>query len=292
MNPASTHHDVDRATVEVLAWVNEAHAAAYELRGRCHGGANSGAHLLTGPGGIPAVLKWTPDRTWARQVLRAVPVVRRIRERGFPTPAWLFVGTTADGFPYQVQEFVEGDPLSILDDATADLILDVVERQAGMNPDPGRNLSKIAAREAVAGARRARLRDSGEAGREVVETFDRLCRSVADQKLPCEDMVHGDLGVENVLVRNGSIAGVIDIEALGSGSRAFDLAKVLLHGYVWESEPCALQRIHDHAEAIAGPGALRIFAAANTYTLLDHGLTHWPSIEPTVAPILQLADEL
>lgn len=291
MSLTGPSHD-DDTTAEVLTWVNEAHNADYELVTKFDGGANSGAYLLAGPGGSPAVLKWTPDLTWARQILRAAPGVSKVRERGYPTPAWLAVGTTRRGFPYQVQDFVEGDPLCALDEPTADLILEVVDRQAGMNPDPGRNLSEIAAAEVASGPRRARVRNSGETGRHVVETFDRLCRAVTDRSLPSGDMVHGDLGLENVLARNGHVTGVIDIEALGNGSRVFDLAKVILHGYVWESQPSALRRVHQHAEAIAGSGALRILVAANTYNLLDHGLTHWPSIDPVLPAILQLAADL
>lgn len=85
-----------------------------------------------------------------------------LKERGYPTPAWLAAGVTDQGLPYQLQEFVAGSPLPVLDERAADLLLELIDRQAGMDPDPGRNWSEYA-RGVVFGDGRQRLRTSGEA---------------------------------------------------------------------------------------------------------------------------------
>jgi aminoglycoside phosphotransferase (APT) family kinase protein len=275
----------------VVSWVNATHGAQYTVVRRLDGGAQSGAYLLTRPDGSRAVLKWSQDIRWGPRVLRAAPVVRRIREQGYPTPAWLAVGTTDRGFPYQVQEFVEGSPLESLDDSTADLILELTERQAKMDPHPALNVSEHA-RAVVFGEARARLHASGVPGRLVVEAFDRLCAPVRNVVLPADDMVHGDLGWENIMAKDGAVTGVIDIEAVGSGSRVYDLAKLIVHGYVWDARPTALEKVRRHSEDVAGPDVLCLFAAANAYNLLNFGLKHWDQIDSAVDSILRLAADL
>lgn len=262
-----------------------------ELVGRLEGGYQGGAYLVT-RNGKQAVLKWSENLSWATQVLRAAPVVQKIREQGYPTPAWLAVGVTDQGFPYQVQEFVDGSPPSVLDSRAADLLLDVVDRQAKLNPDPERSWSDYA-RGVVFGDGRSRLMASGEAGAAVVDAFDRLCRPLHDLPLPADDMVHGDLDLDNVMISDGRASGVVDIEAVGSGSRVFDLAAVIRSAYIWGAEPAALARIRQAAEDVAGPNVLRLFAAATVHDILNFGLQHWDGGIVRAAPAaLRLAADL
>ena len=79
---------------EVLDWIRERHGLSYTLVRRLHGGFQGGAYLVEAPDLTRAVVKWSSRRSWAPQVLRAEPVVRRVRERGYPTPAWLAAGVT------------------------------------------------------------------------------------------------------------------------------------------------------------------------------------------------------
>ncbi len=277
---------------EVLEWVGEQHGVSYVLIDRLAGGFQGGAYLVEAPDRGRVVLKWSQSRAWAKQVVRAEAIVRAVRERGYPTPAWLAAGVTDQGFPYQVQEFVSGSPLPVLDEQAADLLIELIDRQAGLNPDPGRNWSEYA-RGVVFGDGRESLRTSGEAGSTVVDAFDRLCRPLADLELPADDMVHGDLSLDNFLVLDGQVSGVVDIEAIGSGSRVFDLAAVIRSAYLGDAEARGLDRIRQVAESIAGPDVLRIFAAATLYDILIFGLERWEhGIDAAVPAALQLAADL
>jgi aminoglycoside phosphotransferase (APT) family kinase protein len=46
-------------------------------------------------------------------------------------------------------------------------------------------------------------------------------------RLPVADLVHGDFGVGNFLVQDGTVSGVVDWDNLGTGSRALDLTSLL-----------------------------------------------------------------
>jgi aminoglycoside phosphotransferase (APT) family kinase protein len=76
-------------------------------------------------------------------------------------------------------------------------------------------------------------------------------------------MVHGDFRPANVLFDAGRISGVIDIEALGSGTRAFDYATLLDHS---DMRPDALELLIRAGSDVAGPAVLR---ACLAHVVLD-----------------------
>jgi hypothetical protein len=93
---------VKQSTAEVVAHVNSTHGTSYQLVRRLAGGVQSGAFELSG-GSSKVVLEWSEDPGWAHRVFRAAELVRKARAAGYPTPAWLAVGTTPAGSPYQLQ---------------------------------------------------------------------------------------------------------------------------------------------------------------------------------------------
>lgn len=68
----------------------------------------------------------------------------------------------------------------------------------------------------------ARVQTYGGEVTELLRRYDVLCGPYRDDKLPDDDLVHGDLNVGNLLVDNGRITGIVDIEAAGCGARAYD----------------------------------------------------------------------
>lgn len=126
----------------VLEEANAQHQTFWHLHGRLTGGYQSGAYLITDPAGERAVLKWSGSREWAPTVFAAAPVVASARAAGWPTPAWLAVGRTANGHAYQVQEFVEGTAQETITHAWLDQTLPAVAKQAGMGRDGMRDWSR------------------------------------------------------------------------------------------------------------------------------------------------------
>jgi Phosphotransferase enzyme family len=93
--------------------------------------------------GKKAVLKWSPNRGWAPQIERAARAVAKIRSAGYPTPAWLAVGVTTNGLGYHIQELVPGRSRNQVTAHGAELLIDVLERHAGLDPDPQRCWSQF-----------------------------------------------------------------------------------------------------------------------------------------------------
>ncbi|WP_433160884.1 phosphotransferase family protein [Kribbella sp. CA-247076] len=217
-------------TASVVAELNVALGTDYRLVRQLPGGLQSSAYELS-DGGARVVLKWSDDPGWAPRVRRAAELVRRARAAGYPTPAWLAVGTTAAGSPYQLQEFVEGGGMadaSVIGPSLARELIGICETQRGLVPDQDSNWSAWSAGVVFEGWDGVwdRVRAYGGEAGELLERYGVLCRPYRGVELPGDDLVHGDLNVGNVIVDNGHIAGIIDIEAVSGGSRAYDLVSL------------------------------------------------------------------
>lgn len=88
-------------------------------------------------------------------------------------------------------------------------------------------------------------------------------------------MVHGDFRHSNVLFDRGTVSGVIDIEAIGSGPRVNDYATLLDHTDI---EPDALELLVDAAVEAAGPDALRACFALVTMDLARFSYNRSPAL--------------
>lgn len=230
---------------------------AWQLTRRLVGGAQSGAWRLESDQGTAAVLKLAETPGWTSQVQRAEEAVARVRSTGYPTPAWTSVGQTATGIGYQVQEMVDGEALDVIGVGEARELIRVLELQRDLDPDPGRCWSDFLAEEVTSGlpALQAGAAAAGEAGRGLVTACDRLLEPVEGEiRWPRADMVHGDFRMANILFRRGSVVGVVDIEAIGSGTRVFDYATLLDHLQI---DAAALELLVQAAVDIAGPDVLR-----------------------------------
>lgn len=241
----------------ILSEVNRALGGRFQLARTLEGGFQSHTWLLADDARRRAVLKWNPERSWAPQILRADDAVARIRAHGYPTPAWLTSGVSQDGFGYQVHEFVPGRPAGPVTADLAAMLITVLESHADLDPDPDRCWSAYV--ENVVTEQRTRiLREvSGlrPGGPDLVASCERLLTAAGSVDLPRGDLVHGDFRPGNIILHRGRINGVIDIEAIGSGSRVYDYATLLSAEGI---EPGAEQMIISAGERVAGPNVLAL----------------------------------
>ena len=109
------------------------------------------------------------------------------------------------------------------------MLIDVLETQAGLDPDPQRCWSQFVTGQMT--DQRDELfqgaAETGPTGQKLVNACERLLAAHGPVALPTGDLVHGDFRPGNILFHANHVSGVIDIEALGSGTRAFDYATLL-----------------------------------------------------------------
>ncbi len=260
-------------TTAVVAELNVALGTDYQLVRRLAGGLQSGAYELRDDQ-TRVVLKWTDRPEWAPRVRRAAELVRRARAAGYPTPEWLAVGTTADGSPYQLQEFVEGESLtdaSTVDHALADELIEICQMQRGLVDDGESSWSDYVRGVVFEGWDDTweTVRGFDEETAELIARYDEVCRPYREVELPADDLVHGDLNVGNLMVSPGTgrIAGIIDIEAASGGTRAYDLV-TLATSAARDGAPAGVDERFFEAALTAGGRAATAVCAASSYATI------------------------
>ncbi|MFJ4856421.1 phosphotransferase [Streptomyces sp. NPDC088730] len=147
-------------------------------------------------------------------------------------------------------------------------LVGVLEMHAGLDPGPERRWSQFVTDQMTGHRDEDSQRPAGRDrrdGRKPAQACERLPAAHGPVTLPSGDLVHGDFRPGNILCHADRISGVIDIEALGSGTRVFDYATLLsAHGIT----PEAMDILGTAGERVAGAGAL-----AHRFTHLVLGLT-------------------
>jgi hypothetical protein len=224
----------------VLRAVNAELGGRWQVERRLAGGWNEGACLLRGGGGSKVVLKWRagdPER-----LLGAQERVEAARARGWPAPAWLAAGGAPGGAVWVVQEFIDGRPPPRLDDTVAEQMTGILDLQAAMFPgEPGgwgqwawgvvfEDWHEL----------RDRVASGVPGGSQIVAAVDAIAAACPPGPLSSQDLVHGNFNLANTIATPGRL-WVVDVEGLGVGPRAYDLAEALLvaagHGHA--TEPAA-----------------------------------------------------
>jgi aminoglycoside phosphotransferase (APT) family kinase protein len=216
---------------EILDDVASVVGAEVTLLNRLPGGVNGGAMRVQLAGRANAVLKAVPRAhpNHLDETLRAQRVVEHMRRRGYPTPAWLGVGTTATHV-WHLMDFVDAAPVPELTPSIVEQLMEIIELQAGQASEPYDHWSyawRVATGQesAVAG-----LSGYSSVVSALVERLRLVCADVPPPR-EVPDMVHADLNPSNVLVRDGAVVAVVDIENAGSGTRATDLTTLQWHTF-------------------------------------------------------------
>jgi aminoglycoside phosphotransferase (APT) family kinase protein len=216
---------------EVLDDVASAVGAEVTLLSRLPAGVNGGAMRVQLAGRANAVLKAVPRAhpNHLDETLRAQRVVEHMRRRGYPTPAWLGVGATATHV-WHLMDFVDAAPVPELTPSIVEQLMEIIELQAGQASEPYDHWSyawRVATGQesAVAG-----LSGYSSVVSALVERLRLVCADVPPPR-EVPDMVHADLNPSNVLVRDGAVVAVVDIENAGSGTRATDLTTLQWHTF-------------------------------------------------------------
>jgi len=192
-------------------------------------GWNEGAYLLSRPDGSRAVLKWRASEP--ERLLGARERVEVARARGWPAPAWLAAGLAPAGGAWVVQEFIDGRTPPRLDDFVAEQMTGILSLQAGLFPGADGGWGQWAAGVVFEDwdGLRDRVRSGVPGGRRIVAAVDAIAGACPPGPLSGQDLVHGNFNLANTIAAAGRL-WVVDVEGLGTGPRAYDLAEALLVG--------------------------------------------------------------
>lgn len=260
----------------MLGAVNAELGGCWQLGRRLAGGWNEGAYLLIGGGGSRAVLKWRASDP--KRLLGAGELVEAARARGWPAPKWLATGQAPTGEAWVVQEFIDGRTPPRLDDFVAEQMTRILGLQEAMFPGATDGWGQWAAGVVFEDwdGLRDRVASGVPGGSGIVAAVDAIAGACQPGPLSGQDLVHGNFNLANTIATPGRL-WVVDVEALGAGPRAYDLAEALLvgagHGHVTESAAARLwayAAVLDRREFAVCAGSVGLTMAES---FLRHGRT-------------------
>ncbi len=268
---------------DVIGLINERHHTRWSLVGRLPGGYLQGAYELRGPRGERGVLKWHPRELSVAQLVAAARSIEELRRRGWPTSEWLAYGVLPDGASYIVEEFVAGVVPAQIDRLGLDQLLRANALQADVRPETDREWSSYVHRVVFEGeadlVARMRARPVTAA---LLGRLERLTAGARSFRLPSADLVHGDFVLRNMLESGGSLR-IIDAAHVGKGTRAYDLACLLLETTVedgWADPTVDPRRLEDACLALVGPTGLRVCLVGRMLHYLVFGES-WRDDDPS-----------
>ena len=172
------------------------------------------------------VLKWDHDEASKATRRRAIGIAERLgAEAGWPVPAfdiaeddvWLFVR----------QQLMPGTEPTELTESLWNQVFELTEATAGLgvgsvNDWPERLVDTLVAEpiRPTVYCDHEPLRRHSEVGRELIQRIEGI--GAVDLEA-ADDLMHWDLHLGNLLVVDGRISAVIDLDNAGPGPRGFDL---------------------------------------------------------------------
>jgi aminoglycoside phosphotransferase (APT) family kinase protein len=260
--------------VHVVDVINERHGMQWSLNGRLDGGYLQGAYELRGPRDAHAVLKWHPRGISEAQLQAAARAIEDIRGRGWPTAKWLAHGVLPTDASYILEEFVPGTAAAQLSGAGLEQLLRANQLQAGLAPKTEQDWSayihSVVFDDAADLVTRMRARPATAA---LLQRLQHLTEEARSLRLPVTDLVHGDFVLRNMLLSEGSLR-IIDTAHLGKGTRAYDLAALLLETTVedrWLDPEIGPRRLEEECLSIIGRSGLLLCLVGRMLHLLAFG---------------------
>jgi hypothetical protein len=257
---AAKREKMFESSKKILRYVNRVHNLSYTLVSRLAGGFQSGAYLIETAEQEKAVLKWNTRKGSLKKMDEAAGAIQKMKETGWPTPAWIAWGISPSGYPYQVLEFVEGQHRERVDTVLVKGALPIIDLQAGKAPDIEQNWTtydRSVAYEESDGIFNtiSKYSDSGKA---LIDLFNEKLEPFRDKAINDKDAVHGDFHNGNVFMQGNVISGVIDAESIGRGSRLRDVADLMAFVLLFDGEEAALDPLLAYMKKHAEPGELEI----------------------------------
>jgi hypothetical protein len=287
---------VSQSVADIVDHINDRHQGPWTLARKLSGGYHLGAYELAAADSRRAVLKWWPASDASDDLSATARAVESARLAGWPTPKWFAFGTLPDGRQYMIEEFIDGSELTGISSREVDQLLAANRIQADRRPETRRNWSEAVWRVVFegGGGLADRMRANPESAR-LLRRVEELTGGARAIRLPSTDLVHGDFGLVNVLVRDGKCF-VIDADRAGRGCRAIDLAELLTSATVGRYSPELIdsdaRRIKEECVALVGGIGLRVCVAATMMGLVAFAVDHSTKASVYIARCHDLLDTL
>jgi hypothetical protein len=279
----------DNKVVKLVAAINAAHNADYEVVSKMPVGTHGAWTVLNRTTGVKQVLKLVSEKDTTDHV-RLTGMCAGLVNNGSRTAAYELVGYIAGLGSFYFQELLPGSPAT---KPTHELVRQMIAlnaRQAGKGLGQGLNHTEKVWNIMFEDGRDWEGRDwlnkvaaFSTEGESLVADVRRLVEPHRAFHGRTDDIVHGDYQHYNALVdENDRLVGYVDWDIAGYGDRAIDLARLLYDVYVAELE-CGLAPSQDIISMLAGSirgmsgaAGLRVYMAFWLTQVAEWGTRRFP----------------
>lgn len=264
----------------IRAAVDRVTGASWTVLGRLTGGFDEHAFLLRHKE-IRAVLKVKHGAWWCAQLQRLETTIDQLRAAGYPTPAVIATGAIDDARSFLLTEHIRGVRPSGVDRHQLDGLLDAIEIQRTVDPAPDRDWSAMVTLFLNGGI--AKHHFSPELQDLAHQAIAALPHPVP--ALPTSGVVHGDFALHNVVLRNGALVGVVDLDNFGRGTPTIDL--IALAAAI--NDPALQRHAIDRAIAMSDVDVVRACLCHRALAILSWASEHaYPNAQERAAQLLAL----
>lgn len=244
-----------------LEYLNAAKSTKYTLAGQFSGGDDQGAFRLLDEAGKSAVLKISANPMWRTQVERAKAATNHLRSLGYAVPEYLYIDSTSSG-TFWLETELPGLPITSPSTEQVTELLRLIELQKGQSISEvqGQDWSWYAAGVVFrgdSGLVRVMMQFSQETSA-LAAQIEGLVLGLDSTPLVSADLVHGDIGISQVLIENDMISAILDWDQVGYGDRTMDL--VGLWFSLIDHAP-SREQVYQHLLKVSNPASIKIFAA-------------------------------
>jgi len=243
-------------------------------------GEASHATVVANAAGNRSLLKWWQTAGGELDSLdhieRVVPLVERLRGRGYPAPHHLLTAS-AESLQFVLQELLPGRPPVPLLPVHVEQLVELNRLQQEQRGDGG-GWGSFLCRTLVTGADgyclHAPLRQHSPAGAALLDRVIAIGEATDPAALPVAGIAHFDFHHLNVLAEGDRITGIVDCEGARVGDPCFDLVTLLYcsaEGGLGDDEQLRLWRLlRDRRDA----ATLRAYLAHMSLRLSSWSAVH------------------
>jgi aminoglycoside phosphotransferase (APT) family kinase protein len=244
-----------------LEFINAAKSTQFSVAGQFSGGEDQGAFRVSTPDGQTAVLKISKNPQWKKQVERAKAATDHLRPLGYPVPTYMYIDAT-DAGTFWLEDELPGQPVEQPSPGQIDALLGLVELQKNQTisqvqgQDWGWYATSVVFR-GESGLVRQMMQYGTETSA-LAAQIEALALGLDTKVLPNTDLVHGDFGIQQVLIEGETISAVLDWDQVGYGDRTLDLVG-LWYSLMDHTE--ARDQVMKHMLEVSDKDAVKIFAS-------------------------------
>lgn len=246
---------------QAIDLINAQEHTSWVLDAQFSGGQDQGAFRLKAPDGQTSVLKISRNPMWLSQVQRATAATTHLKSLNYPVPAYTLSGST-DSATYWLQSELTG---SSTEQPTAEQVTDLIrvidlQKDQAISELQGQDWDWYIADvvfQGEGGNVRALMKFSADTSA-LVSDIEQMVLGMQTKVLPKTDLVHGDMGIGQVIFQGPKVAGVLDWDQAGYGDRTIDLVALW---YSLMTMPESRDLVMKHMMAVSDAEAIKIYAA-------------------------------